>query len=565
MTVETNSPYFTKEHNALRAQAKEFANRVLAPAAAEIDRTETFPQEIVDQMAQLGYFGLRIPTTYGGKGLDMRSYVCVMEELAKKCATATLYVSSANSLSTAPLVFNGTEPQKRAWIPGVVDGTRKITFALTEPGAGSDAASLRTTAVQDGDNYILNGTKCFITFAPLAVHHIVYAKTDPDKGAKGITAFLVDRDMPGVIVGDHLEKMGQRGVPVSDLILQNVRVPKQRIIGEKNLGFINAMKTLSVGRIGVASMCLGLMGEALDLAVEHLKGRQQFGKTLSKNQALRFTVAEMATKVKAAQELVYHAAWRMDQGENADMEASMAKLYAAETGIEVVNKALQMFGGYGYARGYAIERIYRDIRVCAIYEGSSEVQKIVIAGNLFGKTANTAKQMDTPAAHPITGQRKRMMLNDGTLEERAAQLAGALKGEGYDFSLEAPIDTPVSQADRLVSAGRGIGEQANMRLIAELAQAAGAAISGSKPAAESLGFISKDRFVGMTGQKFNGSLYIACGISGASPHLEGIKTAKTIVAINIDPSAPIFEACDYGIVADAAEFLPLLTAALRQA
>jgi len=564
--MQTASPYFDDGHLALRAQARDFAEQVLAPAAAEIDRTEHFPDEIVRQMADLGYFGLRIPTAYGGKGLDMRSYVCVMEELARKCATATLYVSSANSLSTAPIVLNGTEPQKRAWLPGVVDGTGKITFALTEPGAGSDAASLRTTAVADGDDYILNGTKCFITFAPLAAHHIVYAKTDPSKGAKGITAFLVDQDMPGVIVGDHLDKMGQKGVPVSELIFQNVRVPKQRIIGEVNLGFINAMKTLSVGRIGVASMCLGMMQEAIELTISHLKGREQFGAPLSENQALRFTLAEMETKRNAARELVYRAAWLMDRGLDASAEAAMAKLFASEAGIEVVNKALQMFGGYGYARGSEIERIYRDIRICAIYEGASEVQKIVIAGELFGKSQKAAPKRAgdiAPAPHPITGQRKRVILSQGDTAQKAAQLAEALKTDGYDFSITAPIDTPVAQADRLVSAGRGIGARENMQLIIELAQAAGAAVSSSKPVAESLGYVAPDRFVGMTGQKFSGSLYIACGISGATPHLEGIKTAKTIVAINNDPSAPIFEACDYGVAADVTEFLPLLSAQLK--
>ena len=561
--MQTASPFFHETHQALRMQAREFADRILAPAAGEIDKTEHFPEEIVRQMADLGFFGLRIPSEYGGKGLDMRSYVCVMEELARKCATATLYVSSANSLSTAPIVLSGTEEQKRAWLPGVVDGTGKITFALTEPDAGSDAASLRTTAVSDGDDYIINGTKCFITFAPLAEHHIVYAKTDPAKGAKGITAFLVDRDMPGVIVGDHLDKMGQKGVPVSDLILQNVRVPKQRIIGAVNLGFINAMKTLSVGRIGVASMCLGIMGEAIELAIQHLKGRSQFGAPLAENQALRFALAEMQTKFSAAQELVYRAAWLMDQGLDATAEAAMAKLFAAETGIEVVNKALQMFGGYGYSRGYAIERLYRDIRICAIYEGASEVQKIVIAGALFGKpqpNSPVQTQRAAPAPHPITGQRKKIIFSEGDTARKAALLLDALKREGYDFSISAPIDEAVSQADRLVSAGRGIGARENMHLIVALAQAAGAAVAGSKPVAESLGYVAADRFIGMTGQNFSGSLYFACGISGANPHLQGIKRAKTIVAINTDPKAPIFEACDYGVVADVTELLPQLSA-----
>ena len=377
------NPFFNEDHESIREMARDFANKTLAPIAAEIDKTEKFPMDVVKQMADLGFLGLKIPEEYGGLGLDMRSYVCVMEEIAKKCATATLFISSANSLSTAPIVISGTPEQKEKYLPGIVSGDEMIAFGLTEPNAGSDAAGMTTKAVEDGDCYILNGRKCFITMAPISKYTIVYAKTNPEKGAKGISCFMVDMSLPGVSCGKHEEKMGQRGVPVSDVVLEDVRVPKECMIGEKDLGFINAMKTLSVGRIGVASMCLGMAQEAIELAVEHTKNRVQFGKPLCKHQAIAFMLADMETKLNAARGLVYNAAWLMDNKQPADKAASMAKYYAAEAAIEIVNKSLQLHGGYGYSQEYEIERIYRDVRVCSIYEGSSQVQQIVISGQML--------------------------------------------------------------------------------------------------------------------------------------------------------------------------------------
>ena len=377
------NPFFNEDHESIREMARDFAEKTLAPIAAEVDKTEHFPEDVVKQMADLGFLGLKIPEEYGGLGLDMRSYVCVMEEIAKKCATATLFISSANSLSTAPIVISGTDEQKAKYLPGVAAGEEYIAFGLTEPNAGSDAASMTTKAVEDGDCYILNGRKCFITMAPISKYTIVYAKTNPEKGAKGISCFMVDMSLPGVSCGKHEEKMGQRGVPVSDVVLEDVRVPKECMIGEKDLGFINAMKTLSVGRIGVASMCLGMAQEAIELAVEHTKNRVQFGKPLCKHQAIAFMLADMETKLNAARGLVYNAAWLMDNKQPADKAASMAKYYAAEAAIDIINKSLPLHGGYGYSREYEIERLYRDVRVCSIYEGSSQVQQIVISGQML--------------------------------------------------------------------------------------------------------------------------------------------------------------------------------------
>ena len=383
MSNGTKSPFFNEDHESIRKLARDFAEKTLAPIAQDIDKTEHFPENVAKQMADIGFFGLKIPEEYGGLGLDMRSYVCVMEEVARKCCTATLYISSANSLSTAPIVLSGSEEQKKKYLPGVVDGSHYIAFGLTEPNAGSDAASLNTKAVEDGDDFILNGRKCFITFAPLSSYAVIYAKTDVTKGAKGISAFLVDMSLPGVSTGKGEEKMGQRGVPVSDILLEDVRVPKDCLLGQRDLGFINAMKTLSVGRVGVAAMCLGIAQEALELAVTHTKTRVQFGKPLYKNQALAFMMADMETRLNAARGLVYNAAWMMDNGIDATKAASMAKYYASEAAVDIVGKSLQLHGGYGYSQEYEIERLYRDIRITTIYEGSSQVQQMVISGQMF--------------------------------------------------------------------------------------------------------------------------------------------------------------------------------------
>ncbi len=372
--------FFTEDHEYIRDLAREFAEKELAPIAQEIDQTDTIPQRIYDLMADMGFFGLKIPEEYGGSGLDVRSYVCVMEEICKKSIAASLLMSSANSLSTAPILLAGTEEQKRKYIPGIASGKEIMAFGLTEPGAGSDAGSMTTRAVEDGDSYILNGRKTFITAAPIAQNTVIFAKTSPEKGSKGITSFIVDMSLPGVSVGKNEVKMGQHGVPVSDIILEDVRVPKSAILGEIDKGFITAMKTLSIGRIGVACQGIGVSQGAMDAAVAYIKERKQFGKRLADFQAIQFMIADMETKINAARLLVYNAAYLMDEHKDVTKEASMAKYYATETALEVVSKALQMFGGYGYINEYPIERMYRDARILTIYEGTSQVQQMVISG-----------------------------------------------------------------------------------------------------------------------------------------------------------------------------------------
>ena len=375
--------FFNEDHEALRQLARDFAERELEPIAHEIDEEEYFPVEVFNEMAEMGFFGLKIPEEYGGSGLDARAYVCVMEELSKKCVSAAVLVSAANTLGCEPLLLAGTEEQKNKYLPQVASGEAFIAFGLTEPNAGSDAGSMTTSAEEDGDDYIINGRKCFITGAPFAKYCMVFAKTDPEKGAKGISCFFVDMSLPGVSIGKNEDKMGQRAIATSDVILEDVRVPKSEMLGEVNLGFITAMKTLSMGRIGVGCQSIGLAQGAMDLAVKHIKERKQFGRRLCDFQAIQFEMAKLETKLNAARLLVYNAAFEKDMGNDVTKAAAMAKFFASETCLEVVSGCLQMFGGYGYSKEYPIERLYRDARVLTIYEGTSQIQQIVIAGQML--------------------------------------------------------------------------------------------------------------------------------------------------------------------------------------
>ena len=371
----------TKDQQDLKRLAAEFGKQVMLPAAKEYDLLGETPLEIYKQAVEIGFASVALPAEYGGLGMDMTTQCLLTEELSRWEAGITNALG-ASSLASKPIMIAGTPAQKQYAVDMIQSG-HLAAFGLTEPDAGSDAAALKTTAVRRDGGYVLNGRKCFITMAPIASHCIVYAKTSPEKGAKGISCFLVDMALPGVSCGRHEEKMGQRGVPVSDVLLEDVRVPKSCMVGERDLGFVNAMRTLSVGRIGIASMCLGMAQEAIELAVSHTKNRVQFGKPLCRHQAIAFMLADMETRLNAARGLVYQAAWLLDNRQPADKAASMAKLYAAEAAISIINQSLQLHGGYGYSREYEIERLYRDVRVCAIYEGSSQVQQMVISGQML--------------------------------------------------------------------------------------------------------------------------------------------------------------------------------------
>ena len=376
--------FFTEQHELVRKLAREFAETELTKEVLDkVEEEEVFPEEILDKMAKAGFFGIKVPKQYGGQGGDARSYVIVMEEIARVSGVASIHVSSPNSLSGGPFLLSGNAEQKEKYLRPVVTGEKKVCFALTEPGAGSDAGGMQTTAVKDGDYYVLNGRKTFITMAPLADWAVVYAKTDMSMGTKGISAFIVDMKQEGVSCGKPEKKMGVVGCATSDIILENVRVHKDNLLGQEGKGFINAMKTLDTGRMGVAAQSIGVAQGCLDEAIKYAKERKQFGRPIAKFQAIAFMLAEMATKLEAAKNLVYKTAWLIDNGQDASMAASMAKFYASEVCNEIAAKTVQIHGGYGFIKDYKIERMFRDCRVFTIYEGTSQVQQMVISGKLL--------------------------------------------------------------------------------------------------------------------------------------------------------------------------------------
>ena len=551
----------TDQHEAFRTKIREFAEAEIRPQALIWDKENIFPTEVVNKLGKMGIMGTPYPKEYGGLGGDVISYAIAVEELSRVDGGTGVILSAHVSLGSYPIFAFGTEEQKQKYLVPLASGEKIGAFGLTEPNAGSDAGGTETTAVLDGDYYILNGGKIFITNADKADIYVVFAVTTPDIGVRGISAFIVEKGWEGFTFGDHYDKMGIRSSSTAELIFNNVRVPKENLLGKEGQGFKIAMQTLDGGRIGIAAQALGIAQGAYENALEYSKERVQFGKPICQQQAIAFKLADMATKLRAARLLVYSAADLKENHEPYSMEAAMAKQYASDICLEVVNEALQIFGGSGYLKGMEVERAYRDAKICTIYEGTNEIQRVVIASHIIGKMPknnSTSKKKATP----LTGTRKKVIFNEGTAKEKVDKLIEALKSDGYDFTIGIDIDTPIPKAERVVSVGRGIGEEKNMELARALAVQVGAAIGSSRPVAETLKYLPLNRYVGMSGQKFNGNLYIACGISGAGQHLKGIKDATTIVAININPNAPIFKNSDYGIVGDMMEIMPLLTAAL---
>lgn len=555
----------TKGQEALRAQIRQFAEEEIRPQAFLMDQNNEFPEEAIRKLGERGWMGLPYPDEYGGAGLDVMSYAIAVEELARVDGGAGVILSAHVSLGSWPIFAFGTEEQKRKYLVPLAKGEKIGAFGLTEPNAGSDAGGTETTAIDKGDHWLLNGGKIFITNAPKADTYVVFAVTTPDIGTRGISAFIVEKGWKGFTFGDHYDKMGIRSSTTAELIFNNVRVPKENMLGKEGEGFKIAMATLDGGRIGIAAQALGIAQGAFEHALAYAKERVQFGKPIGAQQIISFKLADMATKLRCARYLIYSAAELKEQHEPYGMESAMAKMYASDIALEVTNDALQIFGGSGFLKGMEVERAYRDAKITTIYEGTNEIQRVVIASHLLGKITRERSGESRSAAKkpaPITGIRKKMIFADGDAKEQVEALVAALKKDGYDFSVGIPADTPISQAERVVSAGKGIGEKKNMKLIEALAQAAGAAIGSSRPVAETLKYLPLNRYVGMSGQKFRGNLYIACGISGAAQHLKGIKDASTIVAINQNGNAPIFKNCDYGIVGNLLEVLPLLTEAL---
>ena len=377
----------SKKHEMARTLFKEFAEKEVKPLAQDVDENEQFPVETVAKMAKAGFLGIPVPKEYGGQGCDPLTYVMCVEELSKVCGTTGVIVSAHTSLCIDPIQTFGTEEQKKKYIPDLASGKKLGAFGLTEPGAGTDAQGQQTKAVLDGDEWVLNGSKCFITNGSYADVYIVIAVTGvvEKRGRKmtEISAFIVEKDTPGFTFGTKEKKMGIRGSSTYELIFEDCRIPKENLLGKQGKGFGIAMHTLDGGRIGIASQALGLAEGALERTIEYVKERKQFGRSIGQFQNTQFQLADMATKVEAAKQLVYKAAMAKATQKVYSVEAAMAKLYAAEVAMEVTTKAVQLHGGYGYIREYDVERMMRDAKITEIYEGTSEVQRMVISGNLL--------------------------------------------------------------------------------------------------------------------------------------------------------------------------------------
>ena len=373
----------SEEHQLIRASVREFCQKYVEPAADEIDQQARFPEDIVKKLAEQDWLGIPFPEEYGGAGSDYLSYTIVVEELSRACATTGFTLECHTSLACYPLFKFGTEEQKKKYLVPLCKGEILGSFALTEPGAGTDAGAASTTAVLDGNDYVLNGSKIFISNAPVAGVLIIFAMTDKSKGTKGLSAFIVPGKTPGLVIGKHLNKMGIWGSLTAEVFLKDCRIPKENLLGQEGQGFRIAMMTLDGGRIGVAAQALGIAQAALDESVRYSKERVQFGKPISTFQAIQWMIADMATAVEASRFLTYHAAWCYDQGLPYSKEAAMAKLFASETAVYQTNRAVQIHGGIGYIKGHKVERLYRDAKITEIYEGTSEVMRMVISGNVL--------------------------------------------------------------------------------------------------------------------------------------------------------------------------------------
>ena len=373
----------TEQQQMMKKLFAEFAEKEVKPLAAEVDEEERFPRENVEKMKACKMMGIPFSREYGGAGADYLSYILAVEELSKKCGTTGVVLSAHTSLGTWPIEHFGTEEQKNKYLPDLCTGKKLAAFGLTEPNAGTDAAGQQTTAVKDGDDYILNGTKIFITNAGEADVYVIFAMTDKTKGTHGISAFIVEKGMPGFTVGQHEKKLGIRGSATSELIFNNVRLGKEHLLGQEGKGFKIAMMTLDGGRIGIAAQALGIAQGAIDETVPYVKARKQFGRSIAKFQNTQFQLADMQVKTDAARWLVYDAAMKKEKGLPYSVEAAKAKLFAAEVAMEVTTKAIQLMGGYGYTRDYPVERMFRDAKITEIYEGTSEVQRMVISGAML--------------------------------------------------------------------------------------------------------------------------------------------------------------------------------------
>ena len=372
----------TNEKKLFQKTVREFCEKEIKPIASKIDKEEYFPKDLYKKMGKMGLMGMTVPQKYGGAGIDRIDYMIALEEISRVCGSTGITVEAHNSLGLGHIYEKGTEKQCKKYLPTLTSGKAIAAWALTEPNAGSDASATQTTAVLNGNEWVINGTKQFITSGDIADVTTVMAMTDKSQGSKGISAFIVEKDTPGFKVGQLEDKLGLRGSHTAELVFDNCRIPKENLLGELGMGFVGAMNILDRGRTAIGAMSVGIARGAFEDALEYAKQRQQFGKPIGKNQAIQWMLADMATEIDAARLLVYRAAYLEDQNVRFTKEASMAKLFASEIAMRTTVKAIQIYGGNGYMREYPLERYYRDIKLCTIGEGTSEVQRMIIARQL---------------------------------------------------------------------------------------------------------------------------------------------------------------------------------------
>ena len=547
----------TDEKKAFRKEVREFVEKNIKPNVLDWDLNDVFPLDVIKEMAKKGWLGLPWPKEYGGMGKSFLEYSILVEEISRVDAGIGVFMSVHSSAATSPIYDWGSEEQKKYWIPKLASGEKLGAFVLTESDAGSDAGGLKTTAVLDGDEFVINGEKIYITNAPFADIYIVFALTTEGIGSKGITAFIVEKGTPGFEIPDTYNKMGLHSSSTGRLTFNNVRIPKENQLGPEGKGFNIAMTTLNGGRIGIGSQSLGIAQGALEEAINHTKNRYQFGKPLAAIQDIQFKIADMGTRVNAARHLVYTAAKMKDEGLDFLEAAAMAKLFASETAGYVTDLALQMHGGSGYIKGVPIERMFRDTRINRIYEGASEVQKIVISRSMIGRLDKKDDTKEKQVQRKVTGDRKNIIIDQGSEEEKVDKL---IKEVGLDKLKASPVDIngPISDSKRVVAFGMGLEKEEDMNLINDLANRTGSIVAASRPIAESRKWIGLDRYIGLSGKNFPGDMYIGVGISGAIQHLLGLKETGEIIVINNNPNAAFIKEADYAIIGDYKKILPIL-------
>jgi alkylation response protein AidB-like acyl-CoA dehydrogenase len=374
----------SEKNRAVRRSVRAFCERELIPIAKHIDQEARFPWEAVEKMGQLGYFGVQVPKELGGAGMDALSYIIVLEEISRACASLGLCLSVHYGVSVYPLMVYGSEEQKKKWVPPLARGEKIGAFCLTEPNAGTDAGGIEATAIRDGDHYVINANKVFVTNGGVADTCLIFARTNPEAGRRGISVLVAERGTPGFVVGDLEDLCGMRANPVCSIRLYDCRVPVKNLIGQEGMGLQIGLTALDTGRIGIAAQALGIAQAAFDESVRYAKERRQFGVPIAKHQAVQIMIADMATQIDAARLMVYRAALLSDQGKPFSQASAMAKLFASETSCKVTDLAVQIHGGYGYSKAYPVERYYRDARVTTIYEGTSEIHRVVISRAVLG-------------------------------------------------------------------------------------------------------------------------------------------------------------------------------------